>query len=332
MKIQVMAMTKLDERICQAESIVILGHVHPDGDCVGSSLGMYNYIRENYPQIPVQVYLEPFPESFRFLSGADRVSSEFTDGKRYDLCLALDASDRERLGEAGVYFDTAARTLCIDHHITNTGYAEENIVHPEASSVSEVIACRMEKEKISQKTAECLYLGIVHDTGVFKHSNTSEKTMQTAGMLLAKGVSSSRIIDDTFYKKTFTQNQLLGQALLRARLYLEGFVAGSFLTAEDMARFGGSPKDMDGIVDQLRVTDGVEAAVFLYETGPSQFKISMRSNQIVDVSRIASAFGGGGHVRAAGGSATGDPEEILQQVVHHIEEQHRETDGRNSHY
>ena len=303
---------KIDSLIGDARRIVILGHVRPDGDCVGSCLGLKNYLLDQNPDLDIQVYLEEFPKEYMFLKGAEEICHDFFEEQTYDLCFVLDCGDRGRLGDAARYMDAAGRRICIDHHITNEGVCEINIVDPHSSSTAELLITGMETEKISLAAAECLYLGIVHDTGVFKHSNTTRRTMQLAGEMLAKGVSSSHIIDDTFYKKTFVQNRILGCALLKAELSLEGRMISCILTQEDMAEYGACGMDLDGIIDQLRVTEGVEMAVLMHENTDGSFKISMRSNDLVNVSSIAKEFGGGGHVKAAGASIPGDPEHFLE--------------------
>ena len=166
----------------------------------------------------------------------------------------------------------------------------------------------------------CLYTGIVHDTGVFKHSNTTRKTMEYAGMLLEKGVSTTKIIDETFYQKTFVQNQLLGKALLKSQLYADGQIIISNLSEQDFEELHASTSDSDGIIDQLRITKGVEAAIFLYpiENG---YKVSMRSNEKVKVSEIAKTHGGGGHIRAAGCSMKGTLKDIQSTIISEITEQ-----------
>lgn len=314
-------MARIDALLGDAEDILILGHVHPDGDCVGSCLGLWNYLKDRYPDRHAEVVLEPFSPSFLFLRGAEEISHVFPQNRHARLCICMDASDIPRLGEGAALLEQADRSVCIDHHITNTGFAEENIVRADASSASEVLMDLMDPDAISRETAECLYLGIVHDTGVFKHSNTSEQTMRMAGALLSKGVSSSRIIDDTFYRKTFAQNRVLGKALLQAELLAGGKVIASILTEEEMKSCGADKGDMDGIIDQLRVTEGVEMAVLLYETEPGSFKISLRSNELVDVSRIAARWEGGGHVRAAGGRTGKDPRETVAELAALAEEQ-----------
>ena len=178
-----------------------------------------------------------------------------------------------------------------------------------------------EDSKISTNTAIALYTGLIHDTGVFKHSNTSKYTMEVAGSLIDKKVNFSKIIDESFYKKTFLQNQLLGMCLLNARLELEGKVIISSIDKKTMDENNAKPSDLDGIIDQLRVTEGVEVAILLNETEKDVYKVSMRSNNDVNVSEIAVSFGGGGHIKAAGCSISGSVEKITELLVDKIEKQ-----------
>ena len=206
------------------------------------------------------------------------------------------------------------------HHISNDGFGDFYKIDPQASATCEVLCQIFEEDKISKECAQCLYTGIVHDTGVFKHSNTTRKTMEYAGMLLEKGVSTTKIIDETFYQKTFVQNQLLGKALLKSQLYADGQIIISNLSEQDFEELHASTSDSDGIIDQLRITKGVEAAIFLYpiENG---YKVSMRSNEKVKVSEIAKTHGGGGHIRAAGCSMKGTLKDIQSMIISEITEQ-----------
>ena len=313
-------MTKLETMIDQAGSIVILGHVNPDGDCVGSCLAVYNYIKEWDSSKAVTVRLERAPSKFSYLSGFDAIETEAGE-ETYDLCICLDSSDEERLGDFKTCFDHSAKTICIDHHITNRGYAQENVIEGHASSACEVLYGQLDENKISKHVAECIYTGIIHDTGVLKYSNTSRKTMEIAGKMMEKGIDFGGIIDGSFYKKTYMQSQILGRALLESITFLDGRCIFSVVRKKDMDFYGVDKSDLDGIVDQLRVIDGIECAIFLYETGIHQFKVSLRSNSIVDVSRIAAYFGGGGHVRAAGCTMSGSVHDVVNNLSAHIAEQ-----------
>lgn len=307
--------------LTDVKTVAIAGHIRPDGDCVGSCLATYNYIRQCFPHIEVTLYLEPIPNIFRFLARSDEILHSCEEDKVYDLFIAQDCGDAARLGDAVKYFHSAAKTICVDHHISNGSFADENYIFPHASSTSELVFTLIGKENITKEIAECIYVGIVHDTGVFQYSCTSAKTMEIAGVLMETGIDYSRIVDETFYKKTFEQNQILGKALVKSKRYLEDKVIASVITAEDMKQYHVLPKHLDGIVNQLRVTKGVEIAVFLYETEDGVYKVSTRSNGLVDAAGIAMGFGGGGHARAAGFSMEGTSEEILERILAEIKKQ-----------
>ena len=313
-------MNDLIREIENADSIAITGHINPDGDCIGSTLGMYNYITSNYPGKKVQVYLQEFPDVFMFLNGASEVKHE-NDDEIYDLFMSLDCGDPDRFTPFAQYFETAKRTLCIDHHISNKGFGDVCYVEPQACSAAEAIFKLLDEDKINQPCAEALYMGIVHDTGVFKHSNTTRSAMTIAGILIEKGARPSFVIDETFYKKTLTQNKLLGYALLGMKQFANGKIAHTLLTFEDFEKFGASKMDTDDIVDQLRLTSGTEVAFFMYQSGENEYKISLRANNIVNVSEIACSHGGGGHVKAAGCNIKGDPDKIVAEIVAEIEKQ-----------
>lgn len=314
-------MKNLDSQLEQVRTVAIAGHVRPDGDCAGSCLATYNYIKTWYPEIEVDLYLEPIPNIFRFLKNADKIHNSCESNQVYDLCIVQDCGDTKRLGEAVKYFETAKKTVCIDHHVSNGSFAEENYIFPEVSSTSELIFDLIEEEKITKEIAECIYVGMVHDTGVFQYSSTTAKTMNIAGRLMEKGINFTKIVDETFYTKTFEQNKVLGQALLNSELYLDGACIVSTVSQEEMEKYHVLPKHLEGIVSQLRVTKDVEAAVFLYENEDGSWKVSMRSNDKVDVAAIAMKYQGGGHVRAAGVTMEGTVQEIIRILCKEIKEQ-----------
>lgn len=303
------------------KTVAIAGHVRPDGDCAGSCLATYNYIKDNYPQIEVTLYLEPIPNIFKFLARADEIVHSCEEEKVYDLFIAQDCGDTKRLGDAAKYFETAGRTICVDHHVSNDSFADENYIFPKASSTSELVFELIGEAQVTKEIAECIYVGMVHDTGVFQYSCTSARTMEIAGKLMDKGIDFSKIVDDTFYTKTFEQNQILGKALLKSELHSDGKIITSVITLEEMEQYHVLPKHLDGIVNQLRVTKNVEVAVFLYENEDGTYKVSTRSNGLVNVAELAVIFGGGGHDRAAGFSIEGTPDAIIEKVVNEIKKQ-----------
>lgn len=320
-KITRQAVSLFHRKIKEAERIAISGHINPDGDCVGACLGLCAYILDLDPKKKVDILLEPISEKFRFLAYADHIMQEKTEEEPYDLYFSLDCSDKERLGAFQEFFEEARFTICVDHHISNQGFGDLRFIDADASSTCEILYDILEEKKISFDTAQCLYLGIVHDTGVFKHSNTTRKVMEIAGALIDKGVRPDFIIDETFYKKTYIQNQILGRALMESILLLDGRIIFSAIKKKDMDFYGIESGDLDGVIDQLRVTEGVECALFLYEKTEGQFKVSLRSNGKVDVRKIAEQFGGGGHVKAAGCTVEGNVRDIVNSISPLIDQQ-----------
>ena len=311
----------LIEAIRNAGSIAIGGHVRPDGDCVGSCLGLYSYAKEQFPDKQIHVYLESIPEPFQFLERADEIRHEIKDDLSYDLFIALDCGDKGRLGFSAPLFEAAKMTLCVDHHVSNQSFADNNYIEPDASSTSELVFDLLGVDNISQNTAECLYLGMVHDTGVFRHSCTHPSTMRAAASLMEKGINFTKIITETFDEKTYAQNQIMGYALVNSRLFLGGRGVASSIDRQTMERYQVLPKQLDGIVNQLKLTKGADIAIFLYELEDGSYKVSLRSTEAVDVSCVSGRFGGGGHARAAGVTMSGSVDEILGNLLPVIEEQ-----------
>ena len=305
-------MNKLLELIENAKNIAITGHVSPDGDCTGSTLALYNYITENFEGKQVRVCLEKPSKKFSYMNGFDLISEDpFSEA---DLLVTLDASDKERLGSRGVMLDTAKESICIDHHVTNTNFAKFNIVEDFRSSTCELLYTLLDYNKISVNTAVCLYTGIVHDSGVFKYQSTTRQTMEIAGALIDKGFDFTKIIDDTYFKKNFNATRLLGLVLTNAELIFDGKCCYGLLDYDTWTGYIDDKKKMDGIIDNLRNIDGVEIALFMYETAKDEHKVSLRSIN-ADVSAIAAALGGGGHMRAAGATVHGKADELLENTI-----------------
>ncbi len=314
-------MTGLREIAQNAGSILIAGHVRPDGDCVGACIAAHLYLKKIYPDAAIYTYSERVPATYRFLDQEQTVFTDRLPEQPVDLFLALDCSTLDRLGDAQALFESAGKTVCVDHHVSNQGYAGENLIAPDASSTCEVLYELMEEELVDEKIAGAVYVGIITDTGVFHHSNTSKKTMEIAGRLIEKGVPFTDYIDQCFNEKTYTQIQILGRTLLTSMRVMDGRVIVSSVTRRNLEFYGARTEDIEGIVDQLRMTKGVEVAMLLQETGEQEYKVSMRSNDVVDVSRIAMYFGGGGHVRAAGCTMRGSLHDVINNITEHIEDQ-----------
>lgn len=312
-------MKKILEEVKDAKTIAISGHIRPDGDCVGSCMGLYLYLKKELPDAEVKVFLEKPSDVFNCICGVEDICiADEKDDTVYDVFIALDCS-KDRLGAAEHLFDQAAKKINIDHHISNSGCGDVNYLRADASSASELVFELLEEEKLDQEIAKALYIGIIHDTGVFQYSNTAPATLQVAAKLITFGFNFPEIIESTFYEKTFVQNQILGRALLESILFMGGKCIVAVVSKKMMDFYGVGGKDLDGIINQMRNTKGVECAIFLYELETLTYKVSMRSGGQIDVAKIAQFFGGGGHLRASGCTMSGTPHDVINNLSAQIE-------------
>lgn len=313
---------KIYEEVKHAGTIGISGHIRPDGDCIGSVMGLYLYLLKKCPEARIEVFLEqPGPE-FAGIAGIGEIRTDFqTTVSEFDVFIVLD-STKERTGDAEKLFDAAVKKINIDHHISNSGQGDVNLIDAQASSASELVYRVIDDpEAMDAEIAKALYLGIVHDTGVFQYSNTSPETLRTAAELISYGFDFSELIDRTFCEKTYVQNQILGRALLESIRFMDGQCIVSMVDKKTMQFYNATPHDLEGIVNQLRNTKGVECAIFMYQTNTLEYKVSLRSNGKVDVAKIAMLFGGGGHVRAAGVTMQGTYHDIINNLSAQIAKQ-----------
>ncbi len=312
-----------NEKLETVKSVAITGHVRPDGDCIGSTLGFYNYILDNFPEIEVDLFLEQPGQEFSYLKNIEKVKTTLSE-KQYDLFVVFDCGDEGRFEPFRGLLSKASHTICMDHHMANSGFADENYVVPDLSSTCELLYTSLTDSMISREVAECLYTGIICDTGIFKYQSTTSETMRIAGRLMDKGINHTKIIDDGFYTKTYHQNQIMGRAMLESVLFYGGKCIYSAASMEIMEFYGLDGKQMGGVIDQLRNTQGVEVAIFMYELKKGEYKVSMRAKDYIDVSRVCRFFGGGGHVKAAGCTMQGTVHDIVNNLGAQLEIQFKE--------
>lgn len=310
----------LVQEVKGAKRIGISGHVRPDGDCVGACLSLWQYLKKHMPDAELKIFLEKTADIFANLNGFGDIITDFPAEEPFDVFFALDCNE-ERLGDAAVYFRAAKKKINIDHHVSNTGCGDVNLVRPEVGSTCEVLYELMEEEALDCNLAETLYTGIIHDTGVFQYSNTTSRTMEIGAKLIGYGFNFADLIQSTFYQKTYLQTQILGRALMESIRFMDGRCIVSLVDRKMMEFYNVTPKDLDGIVNHLRNIKGVSCAIFMYECGNMEYKVSMRSDEKVDVSKVAVYFGGGGHVRAAGCTMTGTFHDCVNNLSLHIEKQ-----------
>lgn len=313
-------MIDLSKELSCVNNVAISGHINPDGDCIGSCLGLYNYIIDNYKDVNCDVYLNPIPGEFNFLKNSSDIifvtGTETIDEiknfpkvlqnpslfKRndYDLVIVLDCSEEKRVGPFLPIFNNAKRSICIDHHISNSSFTDVDYIIPDYSSTCELIYNILDDDKISKDVAECLYTGIINDTGVFQYESTTSKTMKVAGALMDKGIRYDYIVSHTFFEKTFKQQQALAKSILKSKFAHDNRILGAVFSYEEMQENGYSSNDFHGVCEKFRETKGVEVAFLLYGTSNGKYKCSLRTSSDIDLTITAKAFNGGGHKKAAG--------------------------------
>ena len=290
----------LDElKGCQ--TIGISGHENPDGDCAGSCMGLALFLQKAMPQARIDVFLEPLRDELaRNIPHTDMIRTAFiTDVENYDAFIILDSA-KDRVSGAEALFDKAAKTINIDHHVSNPGTGMVNYINGGSSSACELVYEVIDQDFLDREIAQALYTGMVTDTGCFRFSNTSQKTMETAGKLISFGFDFPRIVREVYFEKTWIQQKVLGKALMKSKSMLGGRCIVSRLNQECIRSLGGVGKDVEGIVSALVSTTGADCSIFAHERPSGEWRVSLRSNQYVNVAAIAEVYGGGGHIRASG--------------------------------
>lgn len=299
----------------ETQQVVLACHVSPDGDALGSLLGLGLFLRQAGKQVwmswgsPEVVK----PAAFGFLPGLDGISGYDEVPDAPETFVALDCGDLRRLEMLGDKFEAAKTTLNIDHHVSNNGYADINLVDSSAASTSELVYELIKRMggELDKDLATCLYAGIVTDTGRFQYSNTTAGTLRVAAELISAGADHVTIGEAVYESAPFAQLSVLGKMFDRARL-----VDGVIYSWVELADLGDvSMEDTDDLIDALRAVREAEVALLLKERPEGGWKGSLRSRSDVDVSEVARALGGGGHVKAAGFVQQGSPEEVVSRVL-----------------
>lgn len=310
-----MTLDDILEKIKQADTIAIMAHETPDGDAIGSCLAM-NAALKKLGKNP-DVIIREVPKVFDFMPGRDEIKKD-TNVEKYDLAISLDCADLKRV-DGSEYFENAKETIVIDHHGTNTMFGDINFVNPASPACCQILIGMFQyfNIEIDKELGACILTGIITDTGGFKYAGVTPETFEFTAELLEKGVNVSKIYKKVMDTKTKAYFELMKKITNRMEFLYDGKIAFTYLNNEDMKEANAEPGDHEGLVNIGRDIEGVEVSIFIRqkEDEENTYKISMRSNEYVNVSDICMAFGGGGHERAAGASIEGTVEEIKEKIV-----------------
>ncbi len=290
---------QIAKRIEESKRIAILSHVMPDGDNIGSSLALYNALLEMGKSAEF-ILDDTVPKVYTFLKGAEAVNKPDVSDD-FDLAIALDCGDEERLGSAREYLKNKA-VIVIDHHISNKGFGDINLIEVKASSTGELIYNLLTEMRVhlNKTISECIYTAMVTDTGQFQYSNTTERTLRIAAELVANGVSPSELFGKIYQSQPKSKILLIKKALESLEFFEGDTISCISLTYNQLQEIGAAPSETESIINYARDIEGVEVAAFLKETEDGRIRVSLRSKSKVDVSKLAVSFGGGGHMRASG--------------------------------
>ena len=309
------------QKIEESKNIIISSHINPDGDAIGSGLGLYLALTKKYPDKSIRFVLEDkVPYNYFFLKGTEKIEKfdELKDEPKADLFIVVDSAVFKRIGKVADLRKDAF-LVNIDHHISNDNYGDLNIVK-NISSASEVVYGVIKDLGIEIDTlaGESLYTGIVTDSGNFQYDSTSMDTFRIAGELLGLGIDRDNIINEVYRSRTLGFIRTLGIALSEMKIDNEKKLVSFLLTKDFMTKNNIQKDETEGIVEKLLEYKDCEVAVFLKEEGNGKIKGSLRSKRDIDVNEVAKAFDGGGHRKAAGFTTTLTEEEIIKIIKEKI--------------
>jgi phosphoesterase RecJ-like protein len=291
---------KLDEFVEKSNKIAIVAHADPDGDSIGSIMALREILKTKGKDVDFFINGE-IPFNYKFIKDLDKASLSYKE-KKYDLFFALDSSDEGRLSDKVDIMKNSKKTICIDHHKTNKGYCNVNIIEPDFSSTGELIyeIFKTLKYEINEKAAENIFIAIITDTGKFIYDNAGYKTFENVSELLKLNINKNEIVKNLYSSEPKNIFKLKADVFNSTEFFMEDKVALSCLFKENLKKYKLSLKDIDGLVERLRDIENVEISILIKELEENTYKISMRSLGNSDVSKVCETFGGGGHKNAAG--------------------------------
>ena len=309
----------LDDIIKQSKKILLLSHVNPDGDTLGSMCAMYSMICDRFKIKADMSMVSNLPYNYKFLPNINLAQRYFDNSLVYDLVIALDIASPDRMRDAKIFFDKAKVTVNIDHHKTNPNYGDYQIIEPEASSTGEVLYNYFKKHdwNITEETAICLYVAIMTDTGNFRFENTTPNSLRAAADLVEKGANPNILYKKCYESKTKNLVMFQNYCVNKAEFLNDSKIVYTTVYKKDLEKFSGGDDYTDGIAETLRAIDTTEVSFVVKEVEAKITKVSMRSKHI-DVAKICEKFGGGGHTYAAGCTVKAGIAETVKKILNEI--------------
>lgn len=313
-----MTLDDINVEIKKAENIVILAHEAPDGDAIGSALAMCLALR-NMGKNAV-ILMKDFPENFLFLPGVAYIK-EASEIEKYDMAIALDCPNIKRIVEDFIpYFENADVKVEIDHHNKNDMFGDYNVVNHVSPATCQILVSSFEYMgiEITKEIGTCLLCGIITDTNGFRNSNITTESFEFASWALEKGINLSKVYMQSMLTMSRSKFEAQKLAMQRLEFFEDGKITFTYMTKVDDNEIGVKPGEHDGIVEIGKSIEGVEVSIFMYEKKDKGFKLSLRSNEYVNVSEVCLTFGGGGHIKAAGATVYMPFEEAKKAIISEV--------------
>ena len=307
-------MKKIVEQLLKSRTVLLASHAHPDGDAIGALLATGLALQSIHKD--VRMYNEsPIPAVYRFLPSVSSIMQQTGPVDAYDSVVVLDCGDIERVGEAAAKIGRAKMIVNIDHHLTNTGFGHLQLVDPAACATAEIVHRLIKRMpvKLDAAIATAVYTGILTDTGSFRFSNTNQSAFAICSEMIEYGADPYEVAQYVYGTYSLGRIKLLNLALDSLEISANGKLSVMTLTQAMMKETGTQTQDIDGLINYARRIEAVKVAALIHETPTNgsapqgeeaQYHVSLRSDGSVDVAKIASSYGGGGHASAAGFSVT----------------------------
>lgn len=307
---------RIVEILREHKTFCIAGHVRPDGDCIGSQLGLALALQNEGKKVTVWNE-DPVPQKYQFLN-PDGLFAKPRPGEQFDCVIATDCASFERLGKVGECVGERKIFINIDHHESNTRYADVNWVSPREPSCGELIykLLTVARWPVTRPIADLLFTAISTDTGSFQYSTTRPGTFHAGANLVTRGANLAKICDEVYQSYPLSRAKLLKHVYSKFRLADHDRIAWFWLKQKDFNRTGAESNDTEGLIDHIRAIEPVVVACVFEEIEPELTRISLRSKSAkVNVSEICGQFGGGGHPAAAGARIAGTPLSVQRKVI-----------------